>query len=452
MKRLQPVIWRKGTALAPQHLQVQDRFLESSLRFQMEALNFRAWGFQSLRIDQEALAGGNFGISSASGIFPDGLLFDIPQSDAPPPLKLLADAFDVDHNEVKLFLVVPEYRERGVNVAVTNGNNNARYSAEMTLLRDENTGLAERPVQVARKNFRLLTESELRDGYSALHVADVRRSPAGLYQAVPNFVPPLVNFHASDFVMSILRRLVEITSAKSTQIASQRRHKNNVLADFTASEIPNFWLLYTINSHFPVLNHLLESHAGHPERLFNAMLAMAGTLSTFSKDVQPHDLPRYDHENLAFCFSDLDSKIRHLLETVIPSNFVSLALKLVQPSIYATALDDDKYLKNTRMYLAVSAEMDQGEMIDKVPQLVKVCSATHVEHLVRHALPGLAMTYTPSPPAAIPVKLNYKYFSLNQSGTAWEAIGSSRNLAAYVPGDFPNPQLELIILLPLPPK
>ena len=31
---------------------------------------------------------------------------------------------------------------------------------------------------------------------------------------------------------------------------------------------------------------------------------------------------------------------------------------------------------------------------------------------------------------------------------AWEAVGRARNLAAYVPGDFPNPQLELVILLP----
>jgi type VI secretion system protein ImpJ len=46
------------------------------------------------------------------------------------------------------------------------------------------------------------------------------------------------------------------------------------------------------------------------------------------------------------------------------------------------------------------------------------------------------------------VKLNYQYFSLNQSGVAWEAIGRARNLAVYVPGDFPAPQLELIILLP----
>jgi type VI secretion system protein ImpJ len=31
---------------------------------------------------------------------------------------------------------------------------------------------------------------------------------------------------------------------------------------------------------------------------------------------------------------------------------------------------------------------------------------------------------------------------------AWEVIGRARNLAAYVPGDIQNPQLELIILLP----
>jgi type VI secretion system protein ImpJ len=46
------------------------------------------------------------------------------------------------------------------------------------------------------------------------------------------------------------------------------------------------------------------------------------------------------------------------------------------------------------------------------------------------------------------VKLNSQYFSLSQSGVAWEAIGRARNLAAYVPGDFPNPQMELVILLP----
>jgi type VI secretion system protein ImpJ len=125
-----------------------------------------------------------------------------------------------------------------------------------------------------------------------------------------------------------------------------------------------------------------------------------------------------------------------------------LPLKLVQPSIYATAIDQDKYLTNTRMYLAAGAEAREAEIVTRVPVLVKVCSASHIEHIVRNALPGLTLTHLPSPPSAIPIKLNYQYFSLNQSGVCWEAIQRARNLAAYVPADLPNPQLELIILLP----
>ena len=140
--------------------------------------------------------------------------------------------------------------------------------------------------------------------------------------------------------------------------------------------------------------------------------------------------------------------LRNLLETVVPTNVVSLPLKLIQPSIYATSVDQDKYLVNTRMYLAVSAEIGQADLIGKTPLLIKVCSANHIEHLVQQALPGMQLTHVMSPPSAIPVKLNYQYFSLNQTGLAWEAVVRARNLAAYVPGDFPNPQLELIIVLP----
>jgi type VI secretion system protein ImpJ len=58
------------------------------------------------------------------------------------------------------------------------------------------------------------------------------------------------------------------------------------------------------------------------------------------------------------------------------------------------------------------------------------------------------LTYVPQPPGAIPVKLNFQYFALTQTGPAWESIQRARNFAAYVPGDLPNPQAELIIVLP----
>jgi hypothetical protein len=45
-------------------------------------------------------------------------------------------------------------------------------------------------------------------------------------------------------------------------------------------------------------------------------------------------------------------------------------------------------------------------------------------------------------------ELNPCEAELDQTGLAWEAITRSRNLAAYVPADFPDPQMELIIILP----
>ncbi len=448
MKRLQPVIWMKGTLLSPQHLQTQDRFLENSLKFQLDGLNFAPWGFQRLQVNQEALASGYLAISDAAGIFPDGLLFDIPEADAAPSPRPLADCFDASQKTLDVFLAIPHFRDHGLNVSMPQTNVDTRYRSEIALLRDENSGVTERPVQVARKNFRILVEGESQQHTSLLRVARIVRTAAGVFQLDPKFVPPLLDITASDFLVSILRRLVEILAAKSSQLAGTRRQKNLNLAEFGTADIANFWLLYTINSNFPLLQHLFETRRGHPARLFETLLSLAGSLTTFSSTIHPRDLPKYEHDELSFCFEDLDEKIRLLLETVVPSNFISLPLKLTQSSIYATALADDKYLRNTKMYLAVKAEMNEADLISKAPYLVKVCSANHIEHLVRQALPGVPMVHSPRPPSAIPVRLNHQYFSLSQTGVAWEAITRARNLAAYVPGDFPHPQLELIILLP----
>ena len=448
MRQLQPVIWAKGTFLTPQHLQLQDRFFESILEFKLRALKYCPWGFAELQIDHEALSAGSLALTRAAGLFPDGLAFEVPDSDAAPGERRLEPAFGPDQTSVEVFLAVPQHRDGGLNVSVGQKSGDTRYQAEIALLRDENTGLAEKPVQIARKNLRLILEGEPLQGNTVLRLARVKRTETGIYQLDPLFIPPLLDISASEYLVAIARRLVEILAAKSSTLSGTRRQKNQSLADFTASDIANFWLLYTANSYLPIMRHIFESKHGHPEGLYTTMLALAASLTTFSATLQPRDLPNYDHNNLGACFSDLDEKLRTLLETVVPSNFVSLPLKLARPSIYSTAIANDKYLVNTRMYLAISADLSEADLLKRVPQLVKVCSATHIETLIRAALPAIQLTHVPSPPGSIPIKLNYQYFSLNQSGACWEAVLRARNFAAYVPGEIPNPQLELIILLP----
>jgi type VI secretion system protein ImpJ len=446
MRRLQPVLWTKGTLLSPQHLQLQDRFTEDTLQFWLEALAFSPWGFSELQLDQEALGSGLISISSASGIFRDGLLFEIPSADPAPPAKPLAEHFSPGQSSLDVYLAIPHYREGGHNIATANGTTNARYIAASLIAQDELQSGREKPVLVARKEFRLLLESESRQGYSTLRIARVNRTPAGVFRVDPAFVPPLLDLAASPYLMTIARRLFEILGARSTELADSRRRKNESLADFTSSDIASFWMLYTLNTHYPRIRHILESRRGHPEALFSAMATIASALTTLSPDVHPRDLPVYDHDDLSGCFTTLDTKLRNLLDAALPKTHATFSLKQAQASIYAASLAEDRFFQKTRFYLGIRADMDHGELIRKTPQFVKVAAATHIENMVRHALPALPLTHSQRPPANLPVKPDFEYFSIAQSGQVWEAMTRARNVAAYVPADFPGVELELVVL------
>jgi len=82
MKRLQPVIWMKGTMLSPQYLQTQDRFLENSLKFQLDALTFAPWGFRRLQWNQESLAAMQLAVDFGCNFFDTAWAYGEGKSDA----------------------------------------------------------------------------------------------------------------------------------------------------------------------------------------------------------------------------------------------------------------------------------------------------------------------------------------------------------------------------------
>ena len=450
MRQLQPVIWSKGTFLSPQHLQAQERFVEDSARFYMDSLNSRSWGFLDIQIDTKALSEGRLAITRARGIFPDALPLDIPSSEYPPPARVLDECFKDGRQGCVFYLAVPEYLQGGMNVAVNRSQVSTRFMAQLLMVRDENTGSGEKPVQVARKNLQILAEGENREGSVILGCTRIVRSETGMYQVDPAYIPPLLDIHAHPTLKRILGNMVELLVTRSSQLSGGRRQKNQSLADFSASDVANFWLLYTINSHLPVLRHFLESSNIQPELLFSEFSDLAGALTSFSSKIAPRDLPVYNHEELGPCFAELDRLIRAMLETVVPSNFIALPLKLVRDTIYATSIEKDAYFEGSRFYLAISADIRDADLIDRTPKLLKACSATQLETLIRNALPGLRLQHVPTPPRSIPVKLRHQYFSIELGGQVWESVQRARNFAVYVPSEILNPQMELIILLAQP--
>jgi type VI secretion system protein ImpJ len=449
MRQMQGVLWTKGTLLTPQHLQVQDRFLDDLLEFRTSSLVFRPWGFRTLDIDREALEGGALAVNSASGIFPDGLPFDVPSGDPAPPPRPLEGLWHPDQTSMTLYLALPERRPEGRNVSMERGTDDARFRAEVDLRRDENTGQAEKPIQVARKNLRILAEGDNLEGSSILPVARLVRADAKAQPELDtHFVPPVVDLEASEYLLSIARRLVELLTARSGGLSASRRERAGGLADFGASNVASFWLLYTVNSALPRFRHILEVKRGHPSDLFHAMLDLAGALSTFSSRVEPRDFPLYNHLDLGTSFSVLDEQVRELLESVVPAHHVTLPLRETEPSVHATALEREEYVTAPQIFLGLRAGGDQSEVLRRAPQLLKISAGDRVSQLVRQALPGLGIRHVPNPPGAVPIRTGHLYFEVERTGPEWDAIRRSRNLAAYVPSDFVDASLELIVILP----
>ncbi len=448
MRQLEPVLWTKGVLLTPQHLQTQDRHFSDLLAFQLAALTGAAWGFGRLEIDLEALAAGSFALGHAAGIFPDGLPFELPASDPLPEPRPLGAAWEPDQAELDLYLAVPDHRIGGQNVSTGAGSRSTRYRAEMVALRDENTGLMEKPVQVARRNLRLLTGNESLEGCSTLRVGRVRRSSTGAYELDPGCIPPLLNYAASPALIALTRRLVEILSARSTALAALRRQHTKGRAQFGAQDTSSFWLLYTINTHLPEIRHLFQTRWAHPAALHRALAALGGALTTFSRTVHPSNMPDYDHADPGPSLARLDAIVRDLLETVIPARYIGLPLVPIEGGIHAAAIDRDDHFRGPQWYLAVSASVGAADLIQRVPQNLKVASVDGLDRLIRRSLPGLVLQHAPEPPAALPIKLNHQYFHVERSGAEWEAVLRSRKLGVFVSSDLPDAHLELLIVLP----
>jgi type VI secretion system protein ImpJ len=322
-----------------------------------------------------------------------------------------------------------------------------RYLAETVMFTDENSGDEEKPVQVARRAFRILFDREYRDGFSLLRIAQVTRNAAGLPVLNPRFVAPCLDISSSPYLGMLLRRQIEILATKSASLSGIRRERGKLTAEFLPSETANFWLLHTANSFLPELKHIWKVRHGHPEAAYVAMLRLAGALTTFSLDADPQDLPDYDHNDLGVCFTLLDNRIRKLVGTVLPENFVAIPLEVRDRFIWGGTVTEDQYFKNSQFFLAISAKMGIDDLIRKVPQLIKIAAPDEIQNLIRNSLPGLTLRHAPSPPASIPIKMENQYFSFNQAGPLWERIMLSRQVSVYTPGEIVDPRMELIIVL-----
>jgi type VI secretion system protein ImpJ len=448
MKYLQRVVWAKGMLLTPQHFQAHSNHVEDSLQFRFGASNFANWGLTDLRLDLEMLAKGELSVTSVSGILPDGSLLSCPGVDPVPLTRPFSTYFTQNTDLLDVHLALP-VRLTGQNVAMSvaapeDADGNTRYRSKIREVRDENGLDDDRPVAFAQRQISIVFGSKAKDGYAHVRIAQVRRTPTG-FELNPDFIPPLLDVAASSTLMELLKRQVEILSQKSQTLSGVRSQRSGAAA-FNLDQAQSFFLLQTVNTFLAEFTHMFNIRRGHPEPLYVAMLRLAGALGALPPGDDVRTLPAYDHDNLGVCFLALDKRIRDLVEAGVPSKCVSIPLKQSQRTWTGT-FTDDSWLKNTQIYVAISANLGADEIIRRVPLLAKVASPDEIETMVRFATPGLTLRHL-TPPGAIPFRPENQYFAVNQAGRLWDSVTRGRVLSLFLPPELAGAKPELFVLLP----
>ena len=432
------VVWSEGMFLRPQHFQQHARYTENFIEQRCSVLRTFPWGFHQLQLDQQLLGLGKIAISRASGVFPDGTPFCIPDDDEPPL------AMDVPENtrEAQVYLGLP-LRRPGTPEVDSSGDPEglARYQPVEYEIRDSSTvGGGEAGVQIGKLRTRLLLESNHLDEYACMSVARIVEMRVDKSVLVDeHLLPPVLDCQALPGLCGFMSELHGLLNHRAEALAGRMA----VSGRGGAADIADFLLLQAVNRYQPLIAHLSTLADFHPESFYRLAVSMAGELATFtSAEKRSPQFPPYKHDDLQASFAPVFDALRQSLSMVLEQNATAIPMQERKYGIRVATVSDHALLDHASFILAVSADIPTEDIRKRFPTQIKVGPVEQIRQLVNVQLPGIRVRPIPVAPRQIPYHTGFVYFELDRSNELWAKLKTSGGFAFHLGGEFPGIQME----------
>ena len=432
------VIWREGLFIKPQHFQQQQRHSDYALHARLSALSDYFYGLQSLAINEDYLGFGRIALVGATGILPDGTVFNIPNDDVlPTPLEIT----DASVANQKVYLALP-LSVSGVNEVNQGGQVATRLQAHRHDVRDlHSEGGDVVSLEVGRVSLRLMLEREDRSAYASLAIARILdKRPDGGLVLDPNFMPCSIS-------VSAIPTLTRFLGESAGLVAERARSLSQRIAapgQQGVADVAEFMMLQLLNRAQPQLSHLARLGTLHPERLHEALVQLCGELMTFTDESRlPPEFPTYRHDDQQVSFEPVMLALRQALSTVLSPRAVSIQLRKHQYGVMVAMVNESELMQSADFVLAVRARMPQEQLRKQLLQQTKVASSDKIRELISLQLPGIPLLPLPVAPRQLPYHAGYSYFQLDRQSPAWQMLAVSNTLAFHIAGDFPELDMQL---------
>lgn len=443
MKIFRP-LWEDGAALAPQQFQQQGHWNAHIADTVARMGISHPWGMVGVEFDDAALVLSRLNTTRLVVRFQDGTIIDTDLADNLPPVYDLSAANGSE--AVEVVVALPLLSASGGNL--DNGQDSdrpKRWKAERVVVQ-ELAGHESGELAILRNAISLRLSTQENTAYLTCPVARLVRNAQGQWRRDRSFIPPMLSVAASPLLVSELAELLVRLQARRRRLMALRRESNERMADFAVADVSLFWLLNTLNSAEPVLAELLQTPTRHPELLYRELARLAGGLLTFSLEHDAGDIPSYQHDVPERVFPPLLALLDKLLEASLPSRVVSIQLEH-QEQIWKGSLHDARLREGADLYLSVRSSMPNHELQTKFPLLCKAGSFEDVSDVVNVALSGIVIKPLSHVPAAIPLRLENQYFSLDLNSDAARTMLEMGSCTFYTPRSLGDVKLELFAVL-----
>ncbi|WP_372964207.1 type VI secretion system baseplate subunit TssK [Marinobacter sp.] len=438
MTAINRVVWSDGLFIKPQHFQQQQRYLEHQINERALAISDYLYGFSNLELNAEYLSFGRIGLVRASGLFPDGTRFNLPQDDVMPDPLEITDASVA--NQV-VYLALPLGSDSLAEVEWPDGPVAGRFRALSVEIRDLHSVDGDTySIDVGRVAPRLMLEREDRSAYAALAIGRIlEKRPDGSLVMDPHFLPTMLSVRSAPRLHRFVGEMSGLMQERARNIAE----RVGAPGQGSVADVSDFMLLQLLNRAHPKFMHLARLRQLHPERLYEALLELCGELVTFTDESRmPREFISYDHDLPEGCFSPLMQVLRQALSTVLEPRALSISLQQRQYGLTVAPVQDSQLINDAEFILAVKSDMPLDDLRKQFTQQCKVASVEKIRDLISLQLPGIPLSALPVAPRQLPYHAGFVYFRLDDQSQAWQMLDNASGFAFHVAGSYPGLEMQ----------
>ncbi|WP_297843694.1 type VI secretion system baseplate subunit TssK [Pseudomonas sp.] len=432
------VIWREGMLLRPQHFQHSDRYYDYQMNTRTQLTGRYMWGFLELAIDQAPLKDSKLVISRATGILPDGSLFDLDGREKPLMIQIPPNI-----GKTPVYLALPVVTGNHIEARASEDKDVlARYSIYDANISNSNAGegIASQ-VQCGLPDFRLLLGEQKSDQvFVTLKLGEILDCTAdGGVTLNGDFAPTVIHAKASTYVVACLATALSLVDTRAAALA-ERLSANGKAG---GSEVGDFMLMQMMNRTQLILQHYQDLQHVHPEELYRTLLAVVGELSTFaSANRRTPTTLSYVHSDLSRSFNALITVFQQMMSMVLEEHATPLPLMPHQYGVQVALVADHSHFETSSFVLVAGAQCTAEDLRKRLLAQLKVGTVETIRGMVNHHMPGLRVRPLPVAPRQIAYHADKVYFALDLSVDELAQLSKSGGFAFHVPADIPALELK----------